>query len=73
MAKNKRKGRQRSYKRQTGKRSTRKSINDLRGYREGVDASDVWNSFFYNWDSSQEISIESSNGNLKQTLRITEK
>lgn len=45
-------------------------LNEVRGYGAGEDWSEVWASFFYNWDTSQEITIESSNDKITQSLHI---
>jgi len=52
-------------------------LNELRGYRTGEDSGEIWDSLFYNWDRSKEISIEISEtpdksavtSNMKENIR----
>ena len=39
-------------------------LNELRGYSAGTDFEETWDSLFYNWDHSQDISIEAEGAAL---------
>ena len=48
------------------------SLNELRGYSDGTDVSEIWNSIFYNWDSTKETYIKATEiqGEREYTLTI---